>query len=275
MRTCDSTKAGNKEVKRVEAEVGDRSQGETGNGAKKDNEKQKGAFVNIRKKGKADRMKKELREITERKIEDMRKKIHGWLEREKSKKVKSLKEEWAKQMEEAEVRVRELTEKGRELEVKFEQLEGEVREKTGSNRREESEQEEANTGVSGKGRGQYIEKINSEREERMLNFVIKGVEEKRRGEKRGSKRRSKRVRDINKRKKKENITEKVKRNRKIGIEIRGNKYWVEEHRKKCIFCDKGKDNLKHIEECLEIKEKFTKLGKDKEEILLGNCVMKS
>jgi len=56
----------------------------------------------------------------------------------------------------------------------------------------------------------------------------------------------------------------------------GNKYWVEEHRKKYIFCDKGKDNLKHyIEECLEIKEKFTKLGKDKEEILLGNCVMRS
>jgi len=59
------------------------------------------------------------------------------MEKEKSKKVKSLKEEWAKQMEEAEIRVRELTEKGRESEVKFEQLEGEVRKKTGSSRREE------------------------------------------------------------------------------------------------------------------------------------------
>ena len=30
----------------------------------------------------------------------------------------------------------------------------------------------------------------------------------------------------------------------------------------------GKDNLKHyVEECLEIRERFTKLGKDKEEIL--------
>jgi len=67
-------------------------------------------------------------------------------------------------MEEAEIRVRELTEKGRESEVKFEQLEGEVREKTRSSRREESEQEEAKTGVSGKGRYTGTESVINERE---------------------------------------------------------------------------------------------------------------
>jgi len=36
-----------------------------------------------------------------------------------------------------------------------------------------------------------------------------------------------------------------------------NKYWVEEHRKKCIFCGKGKDNLKHYtEECSEIRKVY-------------------
>jgi len=51
-----------------------------------------------------------------------------------------------------------------------------------------------------------------------------------------------------------------------------NKYWVEEHRKKCIFCGKGKNNLKHyVEEYSEIRERFTKLGKDKEEILRKLC----
>jgi len=25
-----------------------------------------------------------------------------------------------------------------------------------------------------------------------------------------------------------------------------NKYWIEEHRKKCIFCGNGKDNLKYL-----------------------------
>ena len=48
----------------------------------------------------------------------------------------------------------------------------------------------------------------------------------------------------------------------------GNKYWVQEHKKKCIFCGKGKDNLKHyVEECSEIRKNFIKLGKDKEKIL--------
>jgi len=52
-------------------------------------------------------------------------------------------------MGEAEVRARGLTEKDREF--KFEQPEGE-RERTGSSRREESEQEEARSGVSGRGK---------------------------------------------------------------------------------------------------------------------------
>ncbi|KYM79321.1 hypothetical protein ALC53_10216 [Atta colombica] len=44
----------------------------------------------------------------------------------------------------------------------------------------------------------------------------------------------------------------------------GNKYWV--------FCGKGKDNLQHyVKECSEIKERFTKLEKDKEEILRKLC----
>jgi len=48
----------------------------------------------------------------------------------------------------------------------------------------------------------------------------------------------------------------------------GNKYCIEEQRKKYIFCGKGKDNLKHyVEECSEIRERFTKVGKDKKEIL--------
>ena len=49
----------------------------------------------------------------------------------------------------------------------------------------------------------------------------------------------------------------------MGTWRKDNKYWVEEHRKKCIFCDKRKDNLKHyVEECSEIRERFTKLGKE-------------
>ena len=95
-------------------------------------------------------MKKKIHGWLEREIREIKREVYSCMEREKSKKVKSLKKEWAKQMEETEVRVRELTEKGRESEVKFEQLEGKVREKIGSNRREESEQEEAKTGVSGK-----------------------------------------------------------------------------------------------------------------------------
>jgi len=36
--------------------------------------------VNTREKGETDRMKEKLREIAERRIEDMRKEIQGWLE---------------------------------------------------------------------------------------------------------------------------------------------------------------------------------------------------
>ena len=35
-----------------------------------------------------------------------------------------------------------------------------------------------------------------------------------------------------------------------------------------VFCGKGKGNLQHyVKECSEIRERFTKLEKDKEEIL--------
>jgi len=34
-----------------------------------------------------------------------------------------------------------------------------------------------------------------------------------------------------------------------------NKYWLDEEVRRCSFCDKGRDCLKHyIEECREIKE---------------------
>ena len=63
---------------------------------------------------------------------------------------------------------------------------------------------------------------------------------------------------------------------KCGNLEEGNKYWVEEHTRKCIFCGKGKDNLKYyVEECSEIRERFTKLGKDKEEILRKLYMMRS
>jgi len=52
------------------------------------------------------------------------------LERE----IKNLKKKWMKQMEEAEVRVRRLTEKDRELEIKFKQLEREIRKEQGGKR---------------------------------------------------------------------------------------------------------------------------------------------
>jgi len=58
------------------------SQGEIRSGTKKVNRGEKIALINTREKGEADRMKEELREIAERKIEDMRKEIWGWLERE-------------------------------------------------------------------------------------------------------------------------------------------------------------------------------------------------
>ncbi|KYM86123.1 hypothetical protein ALC53_04317 [Atta colombica] len=103
-------------------------------------------------------------------------------------------EEWAKQMGEAEVRARGLTEKGRELEIKDLSSQRErVRERTGSNRREESEQEEARSEVSGRGKYSTYTRIvtNSGREERRLNFVIKGinVEEELKDREKGQRRR--------------------------------------------------------------------------------------
>ena len=47
-------------------------------GQKKLIEGKKVAFVNTREKSEVDRMKEELREIAEKRIEDMRKEIRGW-----------------------------------------------------------------------------------------------------------------------------------------------------------------------------------------------------
>ena len=66
-------------------------------------------------------MRKEIRSWLEREIREIKREVYSCMERE----IKGLKEEWAKQMKEAEVRVKGVIEKGRELEVKFEQLEGE------------------------------------------------------------------------------------------------------------------------------------------------------
>lgn len=38
-------------------------------------------------------------------------------------------------------------------------------------------------------------------------------------------------------------------------------YWLEEKYRKCVFCDKGRDNLNHfVRECEITKEWFDKLG---------------
>lgn len=40
-----------------------------------------------------------------------------------------------------------------------------------------------------------------------------------------------------------------------------NKYWLEDKNRKCIFCDKGWDNLNYfVKECEIIKRWFGKLG---------------
>ncbi|KYN17082.1 hypothetical protein ALC57_10647 [Trachymyrmex cornetzi] len=128
-------------------------QGQAGNGIKKVKDEKKVIFANIRGKGE-DRSKKELREIAERIVEDIRKEMRGWLEREireikkevyngMEREVKRLKEEWAEQMEEADIKVNGVTEKYREMEIKVQQLEREVRENTGSSRRDESARKKA------------------------------------------------------------------------------------------------------------------------------------
>jgi len=46
-----------------------------------------------------------------------------------------------------------------------------------------------------------------------------------------------------------------------------NKFWIEEERRNCKFCKKGRDNIEHyIEECTNVKEWFSGLGNDKKEI---------
>ncbi|KYN32586.1 hypothetical protein ALC56_13067, partial [Trachymyrmex septentrionalis] len=222
IRACDFTRAGNKEVERLEAEVdtarresGRRAKAKQETGQKKLTKGEKVAFVNTREKGKADRTKEKLREIPERMIKDMRKEIRDWLERE-------LKEEWAKQMEEAEVRVRRLTKKGRE--------------RTGSSRREESDQDEVRNGVSGRGRYVYRGRIGYyEREKRRLNFVIKGIniEEGSKDKEKGQRRRKvwikewikekltgKRIEGVGKRKSKR----RKYRRRKVRRKIKENRY---------------------------------------------------
>lgn len=49
----------------------------------------------------------------------------------------------------------------------------------------------------------------------------------------------------------------------------GNKYWIEESRRKCIFFGKDKDNLEHyVKDFVETKIKFTTdLGEKEKEIL--------
>jgi len=46
-----------------------------------------------------------------------------------------------------------------------------------------------------------------------------------------------------------------------------NKYWIDEEKRRCSFCNKGRDCLTHyIEECREIKDWFKILRKKKEDI---------
>jgi len=45
----------------------------------------------------------------------------------------------------------------------------------------------------------------------------------------------------------------------------GNKYWIEEGKKKCSFCNRGKDIIEHFVECEKIKEWFTGLGANEKE----------
>lgn len=72
--------------------------------------------------------------------------------------IKKLNEEWAKQMEEAEIRIKGLTEKCKELKVKYQCLEGEVKGREGLlgkklSRREQSDQV-------------YVVKVESEEEKK-------------------------------------------------------------------------------------------------------------
>jgi hypothetical protein len=47
-----------------------------------------------------------------------------------------------------------------------------------------------------------------------------------------------------------------------------NKYWLEEEKRRCVFCGEGRDNLEHyIGKCKEIKERFRELGETEEDRL--------
>jgi len=46
-----------------------------------------------------------------------------------------------------------------------------------------------------------------------------------------------------------------------------NKFWIEENRRKCKFCGKGRDNMDHyVEDCRMTKEWFRRLGNNNKEI---------
>jgi len=46
-----------------------------------------------------------------------------------------------------------------------------------------------------------------------------------------------------------------------------NKYWLEENKRLCSFCGKGKDNMEHfIRECEETSEWFREVGENRDEI---------
>jgi len=46
-----------------------------------------------------------------------------------------------------------------------------------------------------------------------------------------------------------------------------NKFWLEENKRMCKFCSRGKDNMEHyVEECKKIKEWFRGLGNNNKEI---------
>lgn len=48
---------------------------------------------------------------------------------------------------------------------------------------------------------------------------------------------------------------------RCGNVEKNNKYWLEEDSRKCMFCEKGKDTLRHyIEDCNVTKDWFVELG---------------
>lgn len=74
---------------------------------------------------------------------------------------------------------------------------------------------------------------------------------------------------------KENVTKGIYGNaRKILVNLRcgnlelDNKYWLEEEKRLCVFCNKGRDNLKHyVDNYVVIKDWFVGLGDSTKEKL--------